>query len=84
MRTVGIVGTGMIASSTAVLTAGHGFKTVVFARSQKSADRCSGVVDNYFAQMVEKKIIDEAQADICKSYISYAFDYEALKDAEIV
>jgi len=84
MRTVGIVGTGMIASSTAVLAAGHGFKTVVFARSQKSVDRCSGVVDNYFAQMVEKKIIDKAQADICKSYISYAFDYEALKDAEIV
>ena len=41
-RTIGIVGTGMIASSMAVLAAGHGFKTAVLARSQKSVDRCSG------------------------------------------
>ena len=84
MRTVGIVGTGMIASSMAVLTAGHGCRTVVFARSRKSADRCTGVVDDFYAQMVEKGIIDAGQADVCKSYISYAFDYSGMKDAEIV
>lgn len=84
MKTVGIVGTGMIASSMAVLTAGHGWKTVVFARSRNSADRCSGVVNDYYAQMVEKGIIDEGQAEICKSYIKCAFDYSEMKDAEIV
>ena len=55
-RTIGIVGTGMIASSMAVLAAGHGFKTAVLARSQKSVDRCSGVVDGFFGQMVDKGI----------------------------
>lgn len=83
-RTIGIVGTGMIASSMAVLAAGHGFKAVVLARSQKSVDRCSGVVEGYFAQMVDRGIISRAQADICEGYIVYTFDYADLKDSEIV
>lgn len=33
VRTIGIVGTGIIATSLAVLTTGHGFKTVVYARA---------------------------------------------------
>ena len=82
--TIGIVGTGMIASSMAVLASGHGFRTVVLARSQKSVDRCSGVVDGFYAQMVDKQIIDESRAAFCKSYIQYTFDYKDLKDSEIV
>ena len=38
-RTIGIVGTGMIAGSMAVLAAGPGFQTAVYARSRASADR---------------------------------------------
>ena len=53
-RVIGIVGTGMIASSMAVLGGGHGFKTVLFARSQASVDRCSNAVDNFFNQMIEQ------------------------------
>ena len=83
-RTIGIVGTGMIASSMAVLAGGHGFKAVLFARSQRSVERCSGVVENYYDQFVEKKLMTEQQAEICKTYISYSFDYAGLKDAEIV
>ena len=83
-RTIGIVGTGMIASSMAVLSAGHGFRTVVFARSQKSVDRCSGVVDGFFGQIVDKGKAAAKQAELCKSLITYTFDYEGLKDAEIV
>jgi len=83
-RTIGIIGTGMIASSMAVLAGGHGFKAVLLARSQESVTRCSGVVENYFKQFVDKKLITEKQAEICKGYISYSFDYEGLKDAEIV
>ena len=83
-RTIGIVGTGMIASGMAVLAGGHGFKTVVFARSQKSVDRCSGGVAGYYRQMVDKGIMTAKQAEICQSYISYTFDYADMKDSEIV
>ena len=81
---IGILGTGMIASSMAVLTSGHGFKTVVLARSQKSIDRCRDVVDDFYTQIVEKQIIDEKRAAFCKSFIQYTFDYEDLKETEIV
>lgn len=83
-RTIGIVGTGMIASSMAVLAAGHGFKTVVLARSQNSVDRCSGVVKGYYKQMVDRGIISQATADLCEGYIIYTFNYEDMKEAEIV
>lgn len=83
-RTIGLVGTGMIASSMAVLSAGHGFKTVIFARSQKSVDRCTGVINGFFAQMTERGIITKAQEDICKSYIRFTFEYADLADSEIV
>ncbi len=83
-RTTGIVGTGMIAGSMAVLTAGHGFQTVILARSQRSVDRCSKMVEDYFAQMTERNILSAEKADICMSYIRYTFDYADLKDAEIV
>ena len=83
-RTIGIVGTGMIASSMAVLSAGHGFKTAVLARSQNSVDRCKGVVDGFFAQIVEKGKATAEQAEHCKALITYSFDYEGLKDSEII
>ncbi|MDO5331675.1 MAG: 3-hydroxyacyl-CoA dehydrogenase family protein [Bacillota bacterium] len=83
-RTIGIIGTGMIASSMAVLGGGHGFKTVLLARSQASIERCNKAVEGFFNNMIERGLIDEEQANICKSYISYTFNYEDLKDAEII
>ena len=82
--TIGIVGTGMIASSMAVLCAGHGFRTVVFARSESSAERCRDAVNGFYAQLEENGLLSGKQSDICKSYISYAFQYEELKDAGLV
>ncbi len=80
----GIIGTGMIASSLAVLTAGHGVKTVLYARSESSAGRCTDTIKAFYAQLCENGIMTEAQAEICESYISYAYDYEGLKESEVV
>ena len=82
--TTGIIGTGMIASSLAVLTAGHGVKTVLLARSDASKKRCEKTIDEFYAQLVVAGIINEKQAGICKTYISYTFDYEGLKDSGII
>ncbi|MCQ2553141.1 MAG: 3-hydroxyacyl-CoA dehydrogenase family protein [Clostridia bacterium] len=83
-RVIGIVGTGMIASSMAVLAGGHGFKAVVFARSQNSVDRCTKVVADFYQQFVDRNLMTKEQAELCNSYISYTFDYADLKDSEIV
>ncbi|MBR5337778.1 MAG: 3-hydroxyacyl-CoA dehydrogenase family protein [Lachnospiraceae bacterium] len=72
---IGIIGTGMMASSLTVLTSGHGFKTLVLARSESSRERCMNAVDGYYRQMVDQGIITPEQVEICKSYISYTSDY---------
>jgi len=84
LKTIGIVGTGMIASSMAVLSGGHGYKTVVFARSQSSVDRCSAAVENFFNQIVEKGFMKDDEASNFKANITYVFDYSGMKDCEIV
>ena len=83
-RTIGIIGTGMMATSIAVLTSGHGFKTVVLVRSDASKKRCQDVIDNYYQQMVDQNIITKNQVDICKGYISYTSDYSEMADAEAI
>ena len=61
---IGIIGTGMIASSMAVLGGGHGIKTILLARSEASVNRCKGVIKDYYDQMVEQNLITREQVDI--------------------
>lgn len=83
-RTIGVVGTGMIATSMAILGTGHGFKTVVLVRSDASRARCEGGYDSYLAAMVEHGVMTTEQVEICKSYLHFTFDYADMKDAEAV
>ena len=48
IKHIGIIGTGMMASSMAVLTTGHGYKTTVFARSSERAESCRAGMDGYY------------------------------------
>ena len=81
-RTVAIIGTGMIAGSLAVLTAGHGFCTLVFARNEGSAARCGDAVDGFFAQMEAHGRLTAAQRAACRGRIRFVHDYADLGDAE--
>jgi len=83
-RTIGIVGTGMIACSMATLAAGHGFKCVVFARSEGSKARCNEEINKFFDQMVDRGLIRPEQKDVALSYISITFEYGDMKEAEVV
>lgn len=84
IRTIGIVGTGMIASSMAVLCTGHGFRTIVYARSEKSAKKCLDSYAAAYAQLIKHGMLTEQQYEICKSYLNIVYDYSGLKDAECV
>ena len=83
-RTIGIIGTGMMATGLAVLTSGHGFKTIVLVRSENSKSRCIDVIDKYYQQMIDQNIISENQVQICKSYISYTDTYSDLSESECI
>ena len=84
VRTIGIVGTGIIATSLAVLTTGHGFKTVVYARSESSAKRCLNDYENHWKSMVGHGLTTSEQSEICKTYLVISGDYKDMENAEIV
>lgn len=83
-RRIGIVGTGMIGASMAVLCTGHGFETVVISRSAASSKRCLEVFENSFRQLIAKGLAAENQLEICRSYLKISEDYSDLAGAEAV
>ena len=72
----------MIAGSLAVLTAGHGFRSLVFARNEGSAARCGAAIDGFFAQMESHGRLTAAQRAACRGRIRFVYDYADLGDAE--
>ncbi len=83
-ETIGIIGTGMIATSLSVLTTGHGYKTLVFSRSASSAQRCRENWKNYFDDMREYGLITKEQINVCSKYLSVVFDYNDLKECDVI
>ena len=84
VRTIGIVGTGMIATSMAVLGTGHGFRTYVLVRSDASRLRCEKNYDEAFAAMAEKGLITADQIAVCKSYLHFTMEYADMAEAEAI
>ena len=83
VRHVGIIGTGMMASSMAVLTTGHGYKTSVFARSSRRAQICKAEVDAFYKEIADNKRITQEQIDICVGYLNFALTYEDMADVDV-
>ncbi len=83
VKHIGIIGTGMMASSMAVLTTGHGYRTTVFARSQERAQSCSGDIDAFYGEIADKGLIPQEQVEICKGYLNFAYTYEEMADVDV-
>ena len=83
MQKVGIIGSGMIASSLAVLTTGNGYQTILYARSQKSADRLTDVYNSHWAALVRQGIASEEQVDLCRTYLKITQDYSDFSDTDM-
>jgi 3-hydroxybutyryl-CoA dehydrogenase len=83
VKHIGIIGTGMMASSIAVLTTGHGYRTTVFARSSQRAESCRTEVDAFYKEIVDKNLITQEQVDICMSYLDFAFVYDEMSDVDV-
>lgn len=81
---IGIVGTGMMATSLAVLTTGHGYKTIILARSDTRAAESKAEFDAFYRVLTAKGLITSEQAAICTEYVQYTKDYSALRDADVV
>ena len=79
---VGIVGTGMIGTSLAVLLTGHGYRTTLLAVDDNLAEESRKKFDAYYQDMVDSKVITKEQADICARYVRYTTNYTDLADID--
>jgi 3-hydroxybutyryl-CoA dehydrogenase len=84
VKHIGIIGTGMMATSLAVLTAGHGYKTTVFARSDERAEHCRSGFQAFFQDLIKKGLVTPNQADICSRYLNFAKVYDDFADADVM
>lgn len=83
VRHIGIIGTGMMASSMAVLTTGHGYRTTVYARSPQRAESCRSEIDSFYREIADRGLITPDQISTCLKYLDFAFTYDKLKDTDI-
>lgn len=81
---IGIVGTGMMAMSLAVLTTGHGYSTIVLARSEKRVTDSRKAFDAYYGDLAENGLITGEQVDTCSGYLSYALCYDEMAGVDVI
>jgi 3-hydroxybutyryl-CoA dehydrogenase len=80
---IGIIGTGMMGTSLAVLTTGHGYKTTVLARSPQRAKSCKGEFDAFYKEIADKGLMTQEQVAICASYLHFAHTCEEMADVDV-
>lgn len=79
---VGVIGTGMIGTSLAVLLTGHGYRTTMLAVDDSMEADSRAKFDAFYQAMVDNNVMTAQQAEICKRYLSYTQDYKALADID--
>lgn len=79
---VGIVGTGMIGTSLAVLLTGHGYRATLLAVNDELAAESRSRFDAFYQDMVDNQVITPEQAEICARYVRYSTDYADLADID--
>ena len=84
VRHIGIIGAGMIGDSMAVLTTGHGYRTTCLVRNPAKIPEYEKTYENYFGQMISRGLMPPEQFRICRRYLGYTTDIEALADCEII
>lgn len=81
---IGIVGSGRIASDTATLFIGNGYNTVVLSRNDEGSSKALKSIQFNFEQLKNEGLIADEQVRRCFEYISFAVDYDMLKDCNFI
>ena len=80
---IGIIGSGIIASSLAVLTTGHGLESHILVRSQEAKARLMKRFEEHYALLVKKGILTPEGRAVCESYLHVTEHYEDLSECNI-
>ena len=81
---IGIIGQGMIGSSTAVLTTMHGMKTICYARNPAKIPGYRAEFDRMYQELIDHGVMSAEEAAICASYLRYETSYEGLAGCGVI
>jgi len=81
---IGIVGTGMIGTSLAVLTTAHGVETLVFAIDETQRDIGKKSYETFLSDLTQKSLLNASQADKARALLKYTLAYEDFNDCPFV
>lgn len=84
IKKIGIIGTGMIGASLAVLFTGNGYHTTMYAINDEEAASGKQRYDTYFADLKENGLVTEGQAKACAKLLHITQRYEDLSDADFI
>ena len=84
VKTVGIVGSGIMGSGIAEVAAAAGFEVVLRSRSQAGADSMLGGLDKSLARQVEKGRIEEPAAAELRARVRAVTDLDELSTCDLV
>lgn len=84
MKKIGIIGTGMIGTSLAVLMTSHSIKTVVLAVNEELKNESIGQFKKFLNELKNEDIIDSDNILGCENYLEYTYEYEDLKDCQYI
>ncbi len=81
---IGIIGTGMIGASMALLFTGNGYKTTLYAINDKEAAAGLERYRTYCKDLINNGLITEKQAEACEKLLGFTQDYADLTDVDFI
>lgn len=84
INNIAIIGTGMIGASLAALFTGNGYSTTMLAMSERGEQTGLVRYQTHYQDLAQKGLVTEAQAAICRSYLTITRDIDAIRDADFI
>jgi 3-hydroxybutyryl-CoA dehydrogenase len=84
IKHIGILGTGMIGASMAVLFTGNGYRTTMYAINDAEAESGRSRYRTYYRDLISGGLVTEGQAAACEDLLFITQSYEDLEDVDFI
>ena len=84
VKQIGIIGTGIIANGTAVLTTLYGYSTTMLALTNDLAKESQSRYDEVMDDFVARGVLSQERAEYCRGLLRYTIDYSDLANVDVI
>ena len=81
---IGIVGSGRIGMSMAVLFTGNGYRVTVYGVDKKETEQGLKLYREYYEDLIKHQLVTKRQAEICEEKLTMATSYDDLAEADFL